>query len=98
VLGIERVAAELEKLDAQCAQVGLASSTSSILVTSEIAKLWGLKLPRGWPESLAPMFNALPYRIAAYIVKREGDRDKALRRVQNMDAILKKAEAKADAA
>ncbi|MBV9556361.1 MAG: hypothetical protein JO254_04735 [Pseudolabrys sp.] len=89
-LGIERVAAELEKLSEQFASVGLADPTTSILVTTEMSKYWQLKPPGGWDAEHVEMWKRLPYAVAKYITERRELDRKAVSRCMHLNAELKR--------
>jgi hypothetical protein len=88
--GIVSAAAELEKLSDQFASIGLADPTSSILVTTEMSKLWDLKPPQGWTAPEIEMWKRLPYGTAAYISQKRAQDVREIRRLQNETAELRK--------
>jgi hypothetical protein len=69
-----------------------------VLVTTELSKLSGIKAPRSWPKDSHGAFFRLPLAIQRQIVKRENDRDRAIRHLQNADAAVAEIKRKANAA
>jgi hypothetical protein len=86
-LGIEKlwpVIAGISK-----AHEGLADPTLGNPVAAAINKIAMIDPPRSWPVDRRAQFQALPYDLQIYVVEREKQRDKAVRRCQNETADLR---------
>jgi len=66
--------------------------TLSGLVTNAINKISGIQPPRSWPPAEKHRFLSLPFDIQLIISKREADRDREVRQLQNEFAQLKRKE------
>jgi hypothetical protein len=89
-LGIDRVWPEILQISRAHYTVGLPDVTNSFPVANAINELSKLEPPRSWPAAEKPRFLTLPYDIQLTISKREADRDKQIRTMQNEFAKLKK--------
>jgi len=69
---------------------GLADPCSTYPVPAMLNKIAAINPPRSWPAEEKQKFLALPYSLQTYVCKREGERDKALRRAQNESADARK--------
>ena len=88
--GVEPIVAELQALSDKCESVGLPDVTTSILVTSEVAKHWKLKPPAGYSPGDIELWKRLPYKLARVVSERSEQNMLAVRRCQNLNALLRK--------
>ena len=94
--GIDFIIAELTRVDQLADSIGAPRPCSSVLVTAELSKHWGLKPPRGWsPVEIEQVWKRLPYHAAKVITERRALDVKELRTIQNELAEVKKDEAHA---
>jgi hypothetical protein len=70
--------------------IGLPDPTLSYLVTTAINKISGIEAPRSWLVAERERFLTLPYDLQCTISRREADRDRQIRTMQNEFAKLKK--------
>jgi hypothetical protein len=89
-MGIDRVWPAVLEISRAHYTVGLPDVTNSFPVANAINELSKLEAPRSWPAAEKPRFLTLPYDIQLTISKREADRDKQIRTMQNEFAKLKK--------
>jgi hypothetical protein len=89
-LGIDRISDEIEKISAAYAEVGAADPTLSILVTSEMQRLAGIKPPRSWAKEMHDAFERLPLKVARYVVERRELDLKAVHKCQMLEAAWRK--------
>jgi hypothetical protein len=82
-------AAELEKVSHAFDSVGLPDPTRSELVTNVMSANWKLREPRWTAEEIAH-WRKLPYRTAKIIADRAEHDLRAVRRLQRVDAYLRK--------
>jgi hypothetical protein len=96
--GIDFIIDELTRVDELADSIGAPRPCSSVLVTDELSKHWKLEAPRGWsPVEIEQVWKHLSFR-AAKIVSRRAEQDmKAVRRLQHVDAYLKKRADKGEA-
>jgi len=87
---LAEIESELAKVTATCDSIGAADPCSSILVTTQLAEISGIKPPRSWAKEHHAMFFRMPLKIQRYVLKRENDRDRALNRLQCADAAVKR--------
>lgn len=90
-LGIDQVWSAVLEISRAHYCIGLPDPTVSAPVTIEINKISGISPPRSWPHEERIRFASLPYDIQIIISKREADRDKQIRHMQNEFAQLRKA-------
>jgi len=88
LLGIEKVADELAKLSDKFSEIGLADPTMSVLVTQEMTR--HLQPPKGWDREHVEMWKRLPYPVAAYVSNLRAKDHFAVRRLQNLSAVIKR--------
>lgn len=69
---------------------GLSSPCDGGPVAAAINELAGIAPPRSWPRDEQIRFKSLPYDMQLIISKREADRDKEIRRLQQEFAALRK--------
>ena len=69
--------------------IGLADPTLGGPAVTAISDLAGIEPPRSWPDDRKQRFRSLPYDLQIYVVSRETQREKALRRAQNEAAALR---------
>ncbi len=62
---------------------GLADPTLGYAVTSIVNHLASIDPPRSWPKAEHQTFKSLPIELQRFLVKREKERDREVRRVQN---------------
>jgi hypothetical protein len=89
-MGIDRVWPAVLEISRAHYVIGLPDSTISFPVTAAMNDLSGITPPRSWPAEEKARFLTLPYDIQQTISKREADRDKQIRQMQNEFAKLKK--------
>lgn len=71
-------------------QAGLANPCATLAVRHELGCHLHIDAPRSWPKADRPLFNALPIEVRAVIERRADQDSKALRRLQNEAAELRK--------
>jgi hypothetical protein len=69
---------------------GVANPVATTLVRTVLESVTDIKPPRSWTKDEKFSFALLPVDIRAAIERRENDRDKELRRLQNQTAELKR--------
>jgi hypothetical protein len=89
-MGLAAIESELAKITEACDAIGAADPCTSILVCTELAKISGIAAPRSWPQEDHAAFYKMPLALQRLVLKRENDRNRALRRLQNADAAIKK--------
>lgn len=89
-MGIDRVWPAVLEISRAHYVITLPDPTLSYPVTTAINELSGIEPPRSWPDPEKARFLTLPYDIQLTISKREADRDKQIRQMQNEFAKLKK--------
>lgn len=76
--------------------LGLADPTLGGLVSAAIKEIAGLTAPKSWPKEEQARFFTMPYDLQLLVLKRETERDMALKRAQseagNLRNELKKAQ------
>jgi hypothetical protein len=96
-MGLAELAELVDQIGAAHVSTGMADPTTTYPVPAMLSKIATINPPRSWPAEEKKKFQALPYSLQSYVVKREGERDKALRRAQNEAAdARKKIEGKKD--
>ena len=89
-LGIDRVWPAVLEISRAHYMIGLPDVTISYPVTMAINEIANIPAPRSWPAAEKARFKTLPYDMQLVISKREADRDKQIRQLQNEFAQLKK--------
>jgi len=89
-MGISKVWRAVQEISRTHQKIGLSDPTLGGPVAVAINKISGIKPPRSWPKEEQNLFLSLPYDIQITIEKRERDRDKQIRTMQNEFAKLKK--------
>lgn len=69
---------------------GLANPAATPVVLAALDQIAALEPPRSWPTAQKHRFRALPHDLQVYIAEREKERDRVLRRAQNMAAAKRK--------
>jgi hypothetical protein len=85
----EEVAAALVAIAELHDRAEASNPVATAAVRAELSRILKLKPPRSWRNADRPMFAELPPEIRAVIARREEDRDRELRRLQNEVAKLK---------
>jgi len=88
-LGIERLWPAVQEISNMHVSIGLADPTLGGPAVTAISDLAGIEPPRSWPDDRKQRFRSLPYDLQIYVVSRETQREKALRRAQNEAAALR---------
>jgi hypothetical protein len=92
-MGIEHVFEEVEAIGRSHWIIGLPDPTCGPgLVTQEINRISKVTPPRSWRAEARDAFMSLPWPVQVEIGKREAERDREVRRLQNEVAELKRAE------
>jgi hypothetical protein len=81
--GIDALLAEVAKISASHCSKWLADPTAGWPATAALSAIVKIDAPRSWPKEDKAMFIALPYAVQQRIVKRETERDNAVRKAQN---------------
>lgn len=89
-MGIEQVWPAVQEVARMHTAHGLPDPTQSKDVAAAINAIAKIDPPRSWPAEEKLRFLTLPYDIQLIISKREADRDKQIRHMQNELAQLKK--------
>jgi hypothetical protein len=95
-LGIDRVWPAVLEISRAHYTVGLPDPVSSYPVTQAMNDLAKIPPPRSWPAEERLRFLTLPFDLQRIISKREADRDRQIRHMQNEFAQLKKEAENAD--
>jgi hypothetical protein len=82
-LGIERVWPIIQSISAAHAQFGLADPTRTSRVSLAINAVSKIEPPRSWPKEEHELFLQLPYDVQKVVLRREAERDRQVRKVQN---------------
>lgn len=91
-LGIARVWDAVVEISHGHRDIGLPDPTLGIgIVTAEINKISEIKPPHSWKKEEQHRFMSLPYDLQCEILRRETERERELRRLQNTVADLKRA-------
>lgn len=89
-LGIERVWASVQEISRAHYTIGLADPTlGSGLVTDALNAISKVAPPRSWPKADQARFMTLPWDMQTVILKRESERDRAVRLAQNEAGVLR---------
>lgn len=89
-MGISKVWPEILEVSRAHYVLTLPDPTLSYPVTDAINKISGIEPPRSWLVAERERFLTLPYDLQCTISRREADRDKQIRTMQNEFAKLKK--------
>jgi hypothetical protein len=94
VLGHSKLGNCLEEIRsisaAHCSQ-DIPDPTPCRQVAEALLRLSDIKPPRSWPAAERTIFMQLPRDLQAYLIPREAERDKIIRRAQNEAAEARKA-------
>ena len=71
-------------------QVGLANPAATPAVIGALTSIRSIEPPRSWPREQWAHFHALPLTTQRYVLRREAERDKEVRKLQNEVANLKR--------
>jgi hypothetical protein len=91
-MGIDRVWPAILEISRAHYVITLPDPTLSYPVTTAINELSKIEPPRSWPAQEKTRFMTLPFDIQLTISKREADRDKQIRQMQNEFAAIKRKE------
>lgn len=89
-LGIDWAMRAIEETVTFNLELGLANPAATPAVIAALDKVELIERPRSWPKEQWPHFRLLPHATKKYVVARELDRDREIRRMQNSNAALKK--------
>jgi hypothetical protein len=89
-LGIDRIWPAVLEISRSHYVVSLPDPVLSGPVSAAIEAIAPIKPPRSWPIADQQRFSILPYDLKLIISKREADRDKQIRQMQNEFARLKR--------
>ena len=81
-LGIEQMLECIHSISVSHRAAQLADPTSGFPVTSALNTITKIEPPRSWVEAEKQKFIDMPYGLQRYVLKREDQRDAALRRSQ----------------
>jgi len=84
------VVAKLTAISAMHDRHGLANPCHTAVVRSVLETMFKDEAPRSWKPSEKELFVFLPAEIRLTLLRREGERDKEVRRVQSALAELRK--------
>ena len=87
-LGVEKVAAEVQKLSDRFDEIALPNPCLSVLVCKELTA--HLPPPKGWSASELEAFERLPFWVAKVVTTKRDQDNIALRRLQNLNAEIRK--------
>lgn len=82
--------ATVQAIEAMHDEALLANPCATMAVRHVLGTLYQIDAPRSWPKADRPLFNALPIEVRAVIERRAEQDSKALRRLQNEAAELRK--------
>jgi hypothetical protein len=83
-LGIEKVFEAVQEISRAHYTIGLPCPCSGPgLVTRAVNAVSKIEAPRSWPAELKAQFMHLPWDVQTQILKRETERDLAVRKAQN---------------
>jgi hypothetical protein len=88
-LGIGRLWPAVQEISKLHVSLGLADPTLGGVAAAAISDVAGISPPRSWPDDRKQRFRSLPYDLQVYVATHETQREKALRRAQNMAAIAR---------
>jgi hypothetical protein len=88
--GLEAVLEHLADISGAHCDAGLADPTTSHPVTAALNKISKLDPPASWPKSEKTQWLQLNYTLQAYLVRRDKDQTREIRRAQNEAAELRK--------
>jgi hypothetical protein len=91
-MGISKVWREVQDVSRSFYVLGLADPTLGGPVAAAVNEISKIPAPRSWPAEEKARFLTLPFDIQSIILKRETDRDKQIRHMQNEFATLKQKE------
>jgi hypothetical protein len=81
-LPIEQLWEAVQQITQSHLEIGLADPVAGP-ATEEISLLANIDPPNSWPKAEKERFKALPYDLQLYMVEREMQRDREVRRIQN---------------
>jgi hypothetical protein len=88
--GFEAVLGQLADISGAHCDAGLADPTTSYPVTAALDRISQLSPPASWPKTEKSQWLQLPYTLKTYLVKRDKDTTREIRRAQNEAAELRK--------
>ena len=88
--GIDELMAEIGKISASHCSRGMSDPTTSWWASSALCAIAKIERPRSWPKDREGEWQLVPYSLKTYIVKRESERDTAVRKAQNEAADARK--------
>ena len=96
-VGLSDLVELVDQIGAAHVATGMADPTTTYPVPAMLSKIAAINPPRSWPPEEKQRFLSLPYATQTYLCKREGERDREVRRAQNAAAdARKKIEGKKD--
>ena len=96
-MGLAELVELVDQIGAAHVATGMADPTTTYPVPAMLNKIAAINPPRSWPKEEKQRFLALPYSLQTYVCKREGERDRAVRKAQNEASdARKKIEGKKD--
>jgi hypothetical protein len=82
-MGISDVWQAVQEISRAHYMIGLADPTIGGPVTAAINEIAKIDPPRSWPKEDQIRFRTLPYDMQLIVSKREADRDRQIRHMQN---------------
>src|SRR5690348_13622793 len=82
----EKIIAALSAIEALHNCFGAANPVATVIVDNVLESIIDVKPPRGWRKEEKFSFALLPAMVRAAIARREEDREKEIRRLQNQTA------------
>jgi hypothetical protein len=88
-LGIGRLWPALQEISKMHVSLGLADPTLGGAAAAAISDVAGIPPPRSWPDDRKQRFRSLPYDLQVYVAAHETQREKVVRRAQNIAAVAR---------
>jgi hypothetical protein len=88
--GLEAVLQHLRGISAVHTNAGLADPTSSFPVSAALNEISKLAPPASWPKAEKAQWLQLPWTLQAYLVRRDKEQTREIRRAQNEAAELRR--------
>jgi hypothetical protein len=97
-VGIERMSQAVADIAREDMRRGNSNPAATIAVIGALQNIKAIAPPRSWPKDKWMMFAALPYDLQTYLVERDAEVTREMRRAQNRAVEAEKRNANAPAA
>jgi hypothetical protein len=85
-----RLIEEIRSISAAHSSSNLPDPAATYWVSKALCRLMKIEPPRSWPKAEQAVFLSLPADLQQYLIPREAERDRTVRRAQNEAAELRK--------